>query len=540
MSISIFAQSYIDKILLVRYNIIGVSMALSKHKLRILDQVKQNETEFEQFIQDCLSKGECLYDDIVTYNAHATGTIDIEKLALLASQLVQRQNNTEAVWAQLSGNQPAFYHFDGTKTAKTKAGDIECRFYLNLKAKYMVAFAQEFVAKCEKRHLPYRFKIATDDVRSDDVVVYTSYENAQKFLNVINEIEIEHPQLFEGAERTGVMTGKIGKYIAFGEECLCMPGHDKTSFNKLRADTYGKYVEQIKYDTLTELFKQNKEVNTSKGEKLTLDEYVVGKIQDMLLRTATNKGVNIFSDKNKKLISEKLIEIYMSLIELKDDNYEFALVNNVGKEVKLQLDCRLLLDKMLSVFRINKNADKNVQKLSVAQKIIESRLPRQLVVSEGSNALTYLEKVFGQKIESVLQAEIEARDERKEPSFDYCIAQSRIKNNSNYGRLAIRKAIVHYLLNLTDEQKKGNSINVDLSATGVEFKLDFIEVQELEQEILQGFNDSVLKMHERKKDKLIPEICKENNVSALFPFINYTTEQELVKLFKKKPNLKIR
>lgn len=514
-------------------------MALSKEKLRILKQVKQDESKFEQFVQDCINSGECSYGDVVTHNAHATGTIDMDSLMQLVQRVTKSQNSGKAVWAQMSGNQPYFYHFDGTSTAKTKPGDIECRFYLNLKAKNIVPFANAFVEKCEKHRLPYRFKIAIDDVRNDNVPIYTSYANAQKFLNVIAEIEKESPALFDGAEKMGVMTGKIGKYVGFGEECLDIEGKKKTSFNSARAKVLGKYVDAINDKTMKELFAPKTSIKTSKGETMSVDDYVVSKIQACLLRAASKKGVDVMTEENTSRIKAQLSVVYENLVELERTNLSIVLQDCNGHDRAEQLDTTPIVDKMMSVFRVNKNADKNVQKLTVAQKIIESRLPEKLVVSESANALTYLEKIFAQKIETMLEDQKEYLSAMQNQTFDYGIALSRIKSKSNYGKLAVRKAIVQYLMQLDDPQHMHKPLDVDLSASGVKVVLGCLEKADIEREILQGYNSSVMAVHQREESRLLPAVFGEENVSAAFPFLNLTTETELKQLFARKPNLRI-
>ena len=245
-------------------------------------------------------------------------------------------------------------------------------------------------------------------------------------------------------------------------------------------------------------------------------------------------------DSNEKRIKAQLGKVYESIIELESKNIDFALKDGNGNEQIERLDTAPIVEKMMSVFRVNKNADKNVQKLAVAQKIIESRLPDRLVVSESANALTYLEKIFGQKIEIMLQDKKDYLTASRTPTFDYDIALSRIKSKSNYGKLAIRKAIVQYLMQLDNPQSTHIPLDVDLSASGVQIVLGGLEKTEIEREILQGYNSSVLEVHDREKSRLLPAVFREENVSVTFPFLNLTTEIELKQLFARKPNLKIK
>ncbi len=95
---------------------------------------------------------------------------------------------------------------------------IECRLYLNLKGENVSKFVDEFYSKCKERGKPFYFRFNVKDNRNDNFVIYTNYRNAKSFVNIIEQIKLEHPNLLDGTEQTNQNLGKINGYIGFGDE----------------------------------------------------------------------------------------------------------------------------------------------------------------------------------------------------------------------------------------------------------------------------------------------------------------------------------
>jgi len=134
-----------------------------------------------------------------------------------------------------SMNDVDFLHVFGYSTTNKKRDKIEARLYLNLKSKNSAQFAIEAYKKCKEKNLPFYYKLSSADDRNDTFLFYVSYDHMPEYIEVIEEIKQEHPELFEGSEKTSKNFGTINGYIGYGEEPVIRdPYGDKYSFNSLR------------------------------------------------------------------------------------------------------------------------------------------------------------------------------------------------------------------------------------------------------------------------------------------------------------------
>ena len=133
------------------------------------------------------------------------------------------------------GNSVAQGHmnFVHVMTHKNQSGSpkIDLRLYLNLKRDNIVKFSKIFYKTCRERNmLPY-FKFSnTDNKRNDTFLIYTNYEDMQTYIDIINEIKANNPELLEGTEKPNPNMGTIEGYIGYGEE----PVKHGESYNSTR------------------------------------------------------------------------------------------------------------------------------------------------------------------------------------------------------------------------------------------------------------------------------------------------------------------
>ena len=148
-------------------------------------------------------------------------------------------------------------------------GKAQVRLYINLLGQNILPFANAFVDKCKENELKYYFKMTSNDLRNDTFLVYTSYENVQKFVDIIEEIRRESPKLLEGTELMNPLLGCINGYIGVGEE----PQYKHSSFNSERANLVKMcYIERFK--VISNYINTKPTVKNAQGELLTMDEFL--------------------------------------------------------------------------------------------------------------------------------------------------------------------------------------------------------------------------------------------------------------------------
>lgn len=127
----------------------------------------------------------------------------------------------------------------GKKTKRTK---IEHRLYLNTAPTDVHTMSKLFLEKCIAKKLPYYFKIGEFDRRDDNIVIYSDTENLPKYLQVLSEIEKEHPELIARCGNPPILSGVIHNWIGYGSEPLKLTG--ESSFNSERAKSIEKALEE--------------------------------------------------------------------------------------------------------------------------------------------------------------------------------------------------------------------------------------------------------------------------------------------------------
>lgn len=93
----------------------------------------------------------------------------------------------------------------------------ECRLYLRILPSKIFQVVELLTHKFVSAKIPVHFKFKPS-TRLDSIVIYTSYENAQKIVDIIESIKNERLDLFKNAEKIHPLWGRINGYIGFMEE----------------------------------------------------------------------------------------------------------------------------------------------------------------------------------------------------------------------------------------------------------------------------------------------------------------------------------
>ena len=106
----------------------------------------------------------------------------------------------------------------GTNKRIKELSEIKHRLYLNLANCDIHRFANYFIVKCQEQKIPYSFKIAKDTSRDDSIILFSDDELLDSYLNVLEQIKNEYPDIVERSYDTPVLCGKINNWIGYGEE----------------------------------------------------------------------------------------------------------------------------------------------------------------------------------------------------------------------------------------------------------------------------------------------------------------------------------
>ena len=180
-----------------------------------------------------------------------------------------------------SGDQMEWTHIRKRKITGKKVNNfpVEHRLYLNVDSKYLHAISRHFINKCESKGLNYYFKIAEYDRRDDTMVVYSDSKNLPNYIQVLEEIRKEHPELTPAFGEPTLLAGRINSWIGYGSENLS----EKKSFNELRSQVIDSAIKS----TMNDWYKVNQHRTFKyKGKILTFNEYVAKRLVEEQVKTA--------------------------------------------------------------------------------------------------------------------------------------------------------------------------------------------------------------------------------------------------------------
>lgn len=158
--------------------------------------------------------------------------------------------------------------------------DVEHRLYLDTELLDTYKMINLLVEKCDEHHLPYYFKFDQFGDRNDTVVIYSSTENLTKYVEILQEIKKEHPDLVARAKEPPVLTGKIDGWIGYGSEPAKSPDGEKQSFNLVRSKAIESAIEKTTKKWIME--HRNMQI-TYQGQKLSFQDYIAMKSTERMI-----------------------------------------------------------------------------------------------------------------------------------------------------------------------------------------------------------------------------------------------------------------
>ena len=144
------------------------------------------------------------------------------------------------------------------------------RLYLNIEPVDIHKVANELTKKCDAYGIPYYFKYDEYGNRDDTFVIYSDTEKLPFYIDMLQEIAKENPEIKSRSKTPPVLTGKIDGWIGYGSEPEEKNGK-KRSFNSVRS----KCIEKAIGEEFENWFSLNKNAKiTYQGKEITLMEYI--------------------------------------------------------------------------------------------------------------------------------------------------------------------------------------------------------------------------------------------------------------------------
>ena len=180
---------------------------------------------------------------------------------------------------------------------KDQYPNVEHRLYLDTESLDTYKMITYLVEKCDEHHLPYYFKFDQYANRDDTIVIYSSTENLTKYVEILQEIKKEHPDLVSRAKEPPVLTGQIDGWIGYGSEPSKTPDGERQSFNEVRAKTLEHSIGTVTKQWI--MSHRNQEI-TYQDQKLSFQDYVAMKSAEKLVADLEKRFL-YYEEKDKKV-----------------------------------------------------------------------------------------------------------------------------------------------------------------------------------------------------------------------------------------------
>ena len=219
--------------------------------------------------------------------------------------------------------------------SKYKKIIVDHRLYLNTENIDTYKVMELFRNKCKERELDYHFKFSDRGDRDDTIVIYSDDRKLSKYLEILEEIKKEEPEIVKRAQTPPMLTGKIDGWIGYGSEpSLDENGKNTKSFNSSRS---GIIQNAISKETIKWL-RENKELTK---EDLGLNEYLTKQISDDIKDKYNRMDKSVyepeFQEKLLKRLEKEIEKNKSELLEGKFDKIKEFNIDGLDIEVDSEM-----------------------------------------------------------------------------------------------------------------------------------------------------------------------------------------------------------
>ena len=220
--------------------------------------------------------------------------------------------------------------------SKYKKIIVDHRLYLNTENIDTYKVMELFRNKCKERELDYHFKFSDNGDRDDTIVIYSDDKKLSKYLEILEEIKKEEPEIVKRAQTPPMLTGKIDGWIGYGSEpSLDENGKHTNSFNSVRS---GIIQNAISKETI-KWIRENKELTK---EDSGLDEYLTKQIFDDIkdkdkYRMDKSFDEPEFQEKLLKRLEKEIEKNKSEILEGKFDGVKEFNIDDINIEVDSEM-----------------------------------------------------------------------------------------------------------------------------------------------------------------------------------------------------------
>lgn len=233
------------------------------------------------------------------------------------------------------GRSWTYITYNNINPSKYKKFIVDHRLYLNTENIDTYKVMELFRNKCKERELEYLFKYAEKGDRDDTIVIYSDDRKLSDYMEILEEIKKEEPEIIKRAQTPPMLTGKIDGWIGYGSEpSLDENGKNTKSFNSSRS---GIIQNAISKETIKWL-RENKELTK---EDLGLNEYLTKQISDDIKDKYNRMDKSVyepeFQEKLLKRLEKEIEKNKSELLEGKFDKIKEFNIDGLDIEVDSEM-----------------------------------------------------------------------------------------------------------------------------------------------------------------------------------------------------------
>lgn len=235
--------------------------------------------------------------------------------------------------------------------------EVKHRLYIGCQNQDMWRLAQLFKSKCEEQQIPFYFKLGVSKERDDKMVIYADTDNLANYINILQEIAQENPEIMRRCGKPPALTGKIDGWIGIGDEPPKKNGKNQ-SYNSLRAEIFEDSIEEVLLSSIADF----------KGKDVIYKVKQI-KFNELFLKQATQTIIDRL-DRNKDSKLNLLSKYGVREEDLSDVKFKKYIKSHLRGEIQKGLNklidvkdikSQLLGNNGIAIFTIPTRKNKNIE-----------------------------------------------------------------------------------------------------------------------------------------------------------------------------------
>lgn len=251
---------------------------------------------------------------------------------------------------------------------------VKHRLYVGCQNQDVWKMADLFKTKCEELKIPYYFK--TSESRMDNMVIYADTENWLKYIDILESIGKEHPEIVGRCSKPPMLTGNLDNWIGIGDEPQQEYNNGGLSYNSTRAEIIEDSVEKVLLDDIKKYKGKNINLN---GKEISFNKIFLDKATNYIMNSKNikenSKQIREVLKKNISKGLKKLEQVENKKSDLAKSNIDDIFsIGNIGIDT---YDMDKIIKEILPVIRqadsnfkekVKENMDLRLEKVGIDPK----------------------------------------------------------------------------------------------------------------------------------------------------------------------------